>query len=83
MQGAVIVVEAFRSVAGGGGEVVEGFEFPVGPTGKGVVADFCYLVNFSGTVIRVHTGSKFRDNEWNSEFLGVLVSLCHSLLMPS
>jgi hypothetical protein len=43
--GSVGVVESFSSITSGGGQVLVGFEFPVGPSNKFLVSDVGNLLN--------------------------------------
>ena len=61
---------------------MERLEFPIGPGGKSIVTDIGNLVNLSCTVVRVHAGTKFRDDEWDTKLLGILISLGNSLCVP-
>lgn len=45
LQGSVGVVESFSSITSGGGQVLVGFEFPVGPSNKFLVSDVGNLLN--------------------------------------
>jgi hypothetical protein len=66
LKGAIIVVEALGSVSDGGGEIVEGFELPESPGSERIVTDFSDLVDLSGAVVGVKTGSKLRDDKWDA-----------------
>ena len=79
---AIHVVEALRSVSGGGGQVFVRLELPVGPTIEVVVTNISNLGDFSGAVIRVHTGTEFTEDEWDTKCFGIFVSDTNSLLGP-
>ena len=61
---------------------MERLEFPIGPGGKSIVTDIGNLVDLSSTVVRVHTGTELRDDEWDTKLLGIFISLSNSLSVP-
>ena len=76
------VVEALGSVSSRGGQVFVCLELPVGPTIEVIVTNISNLGDFSSAVIRVHAGTEFTEDEWDTKILGILVSGTNSLLGP-
>ena len=82
LEGSVEVVEAFGSVSGGGGDVVEGFVFPVGPAGGHVLVDVVGdLGDFSGADVGIEAGTEFADEEGNTQLCGIISPVMYFFLM--
>ena len=82
LQGAVLVVEAFRAGSGGGGQVLVGLELPVGPAGEVLVSNVADLVDLLSTRALSEASTELGDYERDAKALSIGSSCSDSLLVP-
>lgn len=84
LESSVVFVETFRSLTAGSGgcQICVVFELPVSPSVQPFVSVVASSLNFGSAVFLSEASSKFRKEEWNSESLGILISLVEALFSP-
>lgn len=83
LEGSVNIVEALRSCSSGRSEILECLELPVSPTIKILIANFSDLTNLSCALFGIDTSTKFTQDKWNTQSLGIFISGSNPLLMGS
>jgi hypothetical protein len=84
LESSIVFVETFRSLTTGsrGCQIFVVFELPVSPTVQPFVSVVAGSLNFGSAVLLCEASSEFRKEEWDSESLGILISLVEALLSP-